>query len=151
VVGLRKFSLFALISALVFSAGLSPAAAQTSDSTPPASTARGSSWRTLVSSAPTLLTVGTINLILLIDGCLTRAALVNAVITTTEAKTLALNEGGTRTREGSPATGTSTAAIVIACTGRGEPLCYAGTATEVGWLIGRAVRGVVQETMALIR
>ena len=102
-------------------------------------------------SAPTLLTVGTINLILLIDGCLTRAALVNAVITTTEAKTLALIEGGTRTREGSPATGTSTAAIVIACTGRGEPLCYAGTATEVGWLIGRAVRGVVQETMALIR
>ena len=34
----------------------------------------------------------------------------------------------------------STDAVVVACTGRGKPLFYAGPATTVGWLIGRCVR-----------
>jgi adenosylcobinamide hydrolase len=91
-------------------------------------------------SLPAGLTPGTINMIFLIDGRLTPAAMVNAVITATEAKTDVLLQRSISTPEGRPATGTSTDAIVIACTGRGQPLPYAGPATEVGWLIGRCVR-----------
>ena len=98
-------------------------------------------------SVPSILEVGTINLVVLVDGHLTRSAQVNAVLTATEAKTLALIDGGTRTREGGYATGTSTDSVVIASTGRGEPLRYAGTATELGWLIGRTVRESVAECM----
>ena len=83
---------------------------------------------------------GTINLILLIDAWLTPAAMVNAVITATEAKTHTLRTWGLQTPDGLPATGTSTDSVVVACTGRGPSLPYAGPATPVGHLIGRAVR-----------
>ena len=83
---------------------------------------------------------GTINIILLIDARLTPAAMVNAVITATEAKTHVLRSWGLQTPDGLPATGTSTDAVVIASTGRGPNLPYAGPATPVGHLMGRAVR-----------
>ena len=86
---------------------------------------------------------GTINVILLVDGALTPAALVNAVITVTEAKTMTLTEWDVKTPEGGPASGTSTDSVVIACTGRGEELSYAGPATPVGWLAARAVRAAM--------
>ena len=54
------------------------------------------------------------------DGALTPAAMVNAVITATEAKTMTLAEWDVRTPEGEPASGTSTDTVVVACTGRGE-------------------------------
>jgi len=82
---------------------------------------------------------GTINLVVLIEGNLTEAAMVNAVITATEAKTMALFQAGVRLEDGSMATGTNTDAVVIACTGRGKPYQYAGAATEPGFLIGRTV------------
>ncbi|MFZ5652134.1 MAG: adenosylcobinamide amidohydrolase [Bacillota bacterium] len=82
---------------------------------------------------------GTINIILMIDGNLTDAAMVNAVITATEAKTRALFSAKISLSCGEPVTGTTTDAIVVACTGRGEPLRYAGTATGLGCLIGRTV------------
>ena len=91
-------------------------------------------------SEPASFTPGTINIILLVDANLTHAALVNAVITATEAKTASLQEKNIRTPNGLSATGTSTDAICIACTGRGEAINYAGSATVVGWLMARAVR-----------
>jgi iron complex transport system ATP-binding protein len=91
-------------------------------------------------SPPAALSTGTINTILLVDANLTPAAMVNAVITATEAKTDILLKRGVSTPEGHPATGTSTDAIVVACTGQGQPLPYAGPATSVGRLIGRSVR-----------
>jgi iron complex transport system ATP-binding protein len=89
---------------------------------------------------------GTINMVLLIDGNLTEAAMVNAVITATEAKTMALCRADIRLPEdGTLATGTTTDAVVIACTGKGKPLMYAGAATELGFLIGRtAYKAVAQ-------
>ena len=99
-------------------------------------------------SPPAVLTPGTINIILLIDAHLTSAAMVNAVITATEAKTNILLELGVSTPEGHPATGTSTDAMAIACTGRGKPLSYAGPATLVGSLIGRSVRQTLSQAMA---
>jgi adenosylcobinamide hydrolase len=83
---------------------------------------------------------GTINIVLLVDGDLTPAAMVNAVITATEAKTMTLTAWDVKTPEGDAASGTSTDTVVVACTGRGEKLCYAGPATPVGWLAARAVR-----------
>jgi iron complex transport system ATP-binding protein len=93
-----------------------------------------------LSSPAVLASTGTINMILLIDARLTPPAMVNAVITATEAKTDVLLRRGIPTPEGHPATGTSTDAIVVACTGRGKPIPYAGPATMVGWLIGKCVR-----------
>jgi adenosylcobinamide hydrolase len=90
---------------------------------------------------------GTINVILLADAHLTPAAMVNAVITIPEVKTALLGERQVQTPEGDLATGTSTDAVVIACTGRGEPTPYAGPATPIGWLIGRCVRQALQEAL----
>jgi iron complex transport system ATP-binding protein len=86
---------------------------------------------------------GTINIVLLVDGALTPAAMVNAVITATEAKTMTLIEWDVRTPQDDPASGTSTDTVVVACTGRGEELGYAGPATPVGWLAARAVRAAM--------
>jgi adenosylcobinamide hydrolase len=89
---------------------------------------------------------GTINTVLIIDAALTAAAMVNAVITATEAKTMTLTDWEVRTPDRELASGTTTDSVVIACTGRGEMLEYAGPATPVGWLLARAVR----EAMTLI-
>lgn len=91
-------------------------------------------------SRPTHCLPGTINIVVLIDANLVVEAIVNAVITATEAKTGVLMALGTRTEEGYPATGTSTDAMVIACTGRGAPVPYAGPGTWIGYLIGSCVR-----------
>lgn len=91
---------------------------------------------------------GTINIILLIDANLSDAAMVNAVINATEAKTLALRDLNIKsTRSDETATGTSTDTIVIACTGRGEVLKYAGAATTLGEFIGLSTREAVREAI----
>ena len=90
---------------------------------------------------------GTINTILLIDAALTPAAMANAIITATEAKTLLLVERDLRTAEGHLASGTSTDSVVVACTGRGEPIRYSGPATSVGWLIAHTVRAALNESI----
>lgn len=90
-------------------------------------------------NAPDPYRPGTINIILLIDGNLTNAAMVNAVMTATEAKVRALFKAEIRLADGEPATGTTSDAIVVACTGRGKSLRYAGTATDLGYLIGKTV------------
>lgn len=99
-------------------------------------------------STPAALTPGTINIILLIDANLTPAALVNAVITVSEAKTASLMAHNVRTPADDSATGTSTDAICIACTGRGLVSDYAGPATVVGWLMARAVRHCLNAAFA---
>jgi len=92
--------------------------------------------------------VGTINIMLIIDGNLTEGGMVNAVITATEAKTMALQDLQIKdVFTGEPASGTSTDAVVVAVTGKGERLPYAGTATQVGGMIGRTVRKSVSEAI----
>jgi adenosylcobinamide hydrolase len=85
---------------------------------------------------------GTINIMVLVNGKLTDAAMVNAVITATEAKTAALADLGVYMDESGsdgPITGTTTDAVLIATTERGNLHRYAGTATQLGNLIGRTV------------
>lgn len=91
-------------------------------------------------SEPALPGPGTINLILLIDGHLPPAVMVNAVITATEAKSRVLSDKEIHTEDGRPATGTSTDAVVVACTGKGRARPYAGPVTQVGWAIAHTVR-----------
>src|SRR5450830_1814862 len=88
---------------------------------------------------PLAASPGTINAILLVDAALTPSAMVNALITATEAKTMTLAEWDVRTPQGDPASGTSTDSVVVACTLRGAGLSYAGPATTVGWLVARTV------------
>ena len=93
---------------------------------------------------------GTINIIVLIGGKLSSAALVNAVQTATEAKTAALNKSKLKTRFGEYATGTTTDAVTVANLAD-EPMSpYAGLATIPGYLIAqtvyRAVETALEET-----
>ncbi len=97
---------------------------------------------------PSLRMPGTINIILLVDAHLDTSALLNAIITVTEAKTGVLMEHGVRTEEGYRATGTVTDAVVIACTGRGELLPYAGPGTRIGFLLAASVRQCLTEALA---
>jgi len=79
-------------------------------------------------------------MIVLVDGRLSPAAMVNAIITMTEAKTAVLTEREIHTPDGLSATGTSTDAVVLACTGRGAELSYGGPVTSVGYLIAKCIR-----------
>jgi adenosylcobinamide hydrolase len=90
----------------------------------------------------------TINTIVLVDADPEPAALVNAVITTTEAKGLALREAGLLADDGHAASGTSTDAVVIAATGRGTPARFGGPASEMGWVVARAVRVALERAIA---
>jgi adenosylcobinamide hydrolase len=92
---------------------------------------------------PLAASAGTINAILLVDAALTPSAMVNAVITATEAKTMTLAQWDVRTPQGDPASGTTTDSVVVACTVRGTGLSYAGPATTVGWLVARTVRAAI--------
>lgn len=92
---------------------------------------------------------GTINTVLLIDGQMTESAMVNAVITATEAKAAALHELGiVESANGMLATGTTTDAIVIGVSQRKSWQAihaYAGVATTIGCAIGEAVYETVLE------
>jgi adenosylcobinamide hydrolase len=90
---------------------------------------------------------GTINIILLLNARLTRAAMLNAVITATETKTAVLMEKKVLTAEGELAAGTSTDTVTIAATNHGALQAYAGPVTTIGWLIARAVRESLLESL----
>ncbi|MEM2145931.1 MAG: bifunctional adenosylcobinamide hydrolase/alpha-ribazole phosphatase CbiS [Candidatus Jordarchaeaceae archaeon] len=85
--------------------------------------------------------LGTINIVALIDKALTDGALINAIITITEAKSIALRNLGFN------ASGTTTDSVVVACSTEGEKLKYAGTGTEIGFLLSRAVRDALVESL----
>jgi iron complex transport system ATP-binding protein len=82
---------------------------------------------------------GTINTIAIVHARLSDAALLNLLTVATEAKALALRERGVLTEEGFPATGTSTDAVVVACTGDGPRQRYGGPVTLAGHLVGSVV------------
>jgi adenosylcobinamide amidohydrolase len=85
-------------------------------------------------------THGTINTVVVVDADPEPSALVNAVMTVTEVKTLLLHEAGVRDSAGGPASGTSTDAVVIAATGRGARARFGGPTSELGWSVAQAAR-----------
>ncbi|MGH7397408.1 MAG: adenosylcobinamide amidohydrolase [Candidatus Rokuibacteriota bacterium] len=90
----------------------------------------------------------TINTIVVVEADPGPAALVNAVITATEVKGLALREAGLLLADGMAASGTSTDAVVIAATGRGSRARFGGPASEMGWVVARAVRVALDQAIA---
>lgn len=96
-------------------------------------------------NAPEEIKSSTINIILLIDGNLTRHCMVNVVMTATEAKSAALRDLDVRSQLSAKlATGTTSDQIAVACTERGQPIMFAGTATKLGELIGKTVKEAVE-------
>ena len=92
--------------------------------------------------------LSTINIIVLVDGCLSEACMVNLVGTITEAKSMALIDLDVRSKfSGEAASGTTTDAIVVACREKGEKIKYAGTGTELGMLTGKIVREAIKESL----
>jgi adenosylcobinamide amidohydrolase len=91
---------------------------------------------------------GTVNIIVLVEGKMAEAAMINAAMTVTEAKTAVFFERGIRCpASGKTATGTTTDAVVIASTGRGEHLPYGGPGTLAGTLIARSVTRALNEAL----
>jgi len=91
----------------------------------------------------------TINTIVVVDAAVDTSALVNAVITVTEAKTSVLAAAGVRCAGGEIATGTSTDAVVVAATGRGPVCCFGGPISDLGWVVARAVRAAMEDGVCL--
>jgi adenosylcobinamide hydrolase len=83
---------------------------------------------------------GTINIVVAVDAPLECEACANAIITATEAKSAAMFERGIR------GTGTTSDAVaIVSPLGKGTK--YAGTATDVGIAIARAVRQATSESI----
>jgi adenosylcobinamide hydrolase len=81
----------------------------------------------------------TINIMVVLSRPLHDTGLANAIITATEAKSAGLMDAGVR------GTGTTSDAVAIICPiGEGEK--YAGTATDAGICLARAVRQAVKES-----
>jgi len=97
-------------------------------------------------------TPGTINSFIMIDARMTPAAMVNAIMTASEAKAAALQELDIRDHlYGVPATGTTTDAVVVAVSQSQRfehEHAYGGTATTIGNAIGRLVFQSVYEAVA---
>ena len=87
----------------------------------------------------------TINTIVVLDADTAPEAMVNAVMTATEAKTLALVGAGIKSPEGALASGTSTDAVVIAATGRGARHRFGGPVSDLGWVVARTVRSALDD------
>ena len=84
--------------------------------------------------------VGTINIWVIINGCLSEEAFFQAMMTANEAKTKALQSENIRDcLTNTIATGTATDSLLIAATQRGEEMNYGGPITTVGKVIGKGV------------
>ena len=82
---------------------------------------------------------GTINVIASLPVALSQGALVNAVITATEAKTQALVEAGL------PGTGTATDAVCIVASTTGPEAPFAGPRSRWGHRLALAVHATVRD------
>jgi adenosylcobinamide hydrolase len=92
--------------------------------------------------------IGTINIIVLIDGAPVQSCLAAAMITATEAKSAALHDFDVRSRyTGDLATGSITDSVTVATTGKGIPIVLGGPASTLGQLVGACTRQAVREAL----
>jgi iron complex transport system ATP-binding protein len=92
--------------------------------------------------------LGTINIIVLIDGNPSESCMVAALITATEAKSAVLRDFDVRSRyTGDSATGSITDSVTVASTSRGKTLSLAGPASKLGKLVGYCARHAVTEAL----
>lgn len=89
--------------------------------------------------------MGTINVIVVVDGNPSESCMIAALATAVEAKAAAMRDLDVRSRySGDAATGTITDSLVVAATGVGEAVGYGGPASELGQLVGHCVRNAVK-------
>jgi adenosylcobinamide amidohydrolase len=92
--------------------------------------------------------LGTINIIVLIDGMPTDSCMVASIITATEAKSAVLRDFDVRSLyTGDSATGSITDSVAIASTNEGKTISYGGPASKLGKLIGYCTRKAVTEAL----
>jgi adenosylcobinamide amidohydrolase len=92
--------------------------------------------------------VGTINIIVLIDGNPTESCMVASLITATEAKSAVLRDFDVRSRyTGDSATGSITDSVTVASTSHGKTIGYGGPASKLGKLVGYCTRKAVTEAL----
>lgn len=94
-------------------------------------------WAADADGACTAWAPGTVNVVALVPVRLSDAALVNAVMTATEAKTQALHERGV------PGTGTASDAVCVACPVGGAAEAFGGPRSTWGARLARAVHRAV--------
>ncbi|MFS0644983.1 adenosylcobinamide amidohydrolase [Siminovitchia sp. 179-K 8D1 HS] len=95
-----------------------------------------------------IVSPGTINTWVFVNGKLTEEAFIQSVMTATEAKVKALHECHVvDPLTGTPATGTSTDSILIAATQEGPFLPFGGSITPLGRLIGKGVFFCTKEAL----
>lgn len=93
-------------------------------------------------------TWSTVNLIVFCDCIATPTAMVNAMQTAVEAKSSLFRLLDVRSRtSGAPAAGTSTDTTSVIFSGAGRRFEYAGTATLLGYLVGRTVTECLLERL----
>jgi adenosylcobinamide amidohydrolase len=102
-------------------------------------------WAADAAGAVSQWAPGTINIVAFVAETLTDEALVNAVITATEAKTQALLEAGV------PGTGTASDAVCVACARGGPHERFAGPRSRLGAPLARAVHAAVAAGVAEVR
>ncbi len=96
------------------------------------------SWAAAADAAPAAGSPGgTVNIVAVLDRRLSRAALVNAVMTVTEAKSQALWEAGFA------GTGTPSDAVAVLCAPSGPAEAFGGPRSRYGSRLARAVHRVV--------
>jgi adenosylcobinamide amidohydrolase len=92
--------------------------------------------------------LGTINIIVLINGKPTDSCLVASLITATEAKSAALQDFDVRSfYTGDSATGSITDSVTIATTNQGKTIIYGGPASKLGQMVGYCTRKAVTEAL----
>ena len=105
---------------------------------------------TLADKREGLSHIGTLNIMVFIDAHLTDGALVNAMMSATEAKTKSLQDLEVTDRfTGTLATGTPTDSLAIGTTQNGELTPFAGSGTPVGKAIGATVYQAVIKAIHL--
>jgi adenosylcobinamide hydrolase len=92
--------------------------------------------------------LGTINIIVLIDGNPSESCMVATLITATEAKSAVLRDFDIRSRyTGDSATGSVTDSVTIASTARGTQIILGGPPSKLGKAVGHCVRQAVSEAL----
>jgi adenosylcobinamide amidohydrolase len=103
---------------------------------------RRPTWAAAHPNAHHVAPVGTINVVAFLPAPLDDAAMVNAVMTVTEAKSQALSEAGV------PGTGTATDAVCVLTPRHGVPQRYGGPRSTLGAPLARAVHAAVRDGIA---
>jgi iron complex transport system ATP-binding protein len=92
--------------------------------------------------------LGTINIIVLIDGNPSESCMVAGLITATEAKSAVMRDFDVRSHyTGDSATGSITDSVTVASTCSGKKLSLAGPASNLGKLIGYCARLAITEAL----